>query len=237
MRPPAWQAVLFDLDGTLVDSAPDLRLALERMLAAEGRPAPDLAAVRTMVGEGARVLVQRAAAAAGLPLDVPMLDRLHRRFLEIYGAEPCRDTVLFTGAAELLEGLRAAGLRLGLCTNKPQGPTELLIEALGIGGSFDAVIGGDALPWRKPDARHATTVLERLGVTPDRALLVGDSGVDLATARAAGLPCVLVSFGYTTRPAQELGADAVIDRLADLPAVLDRLGGRHLDRGLAAGGA
>jgi phosphoglycolate phosphatase len=237
MPPRAWQAVLLDLDGTLVDSAPDLRLALERLFAEEGRGAPDLEAVRGMVGEGARVLVARAAAAVGLVPDQAGLARLHERFLEIYSAEPCRDTVLFPGAHELLRILRDAGLRLGLCTNKPQRPTELLLDALGIDAYFGAVLGGDALPWRKPDPRHATAALERLGVERGRAVLVGDSAIDLATARAAGLPCVLVSFGYADRPVPELGADAVIDRLAELPAVLDRLGAAHLDRGLAAGGA
>jgi phosphoglycolate phosphatase len=237
MPPCRWRAVLFDLDGTLVDSAPDLRLALERLLGEEGLPAPDLAAVRGMIGEGARVLVERALRAAGLPPDEAQTTRLHARFLELYAAEPCRDAVLFAGARDVLAGLCAAGTGLGLCTNKPQRPTELLLEALGLGDMFGAVLGGDALPWRKPDPRHALAVLERLGAAPGTAVLVGDSRIDLATARAAGLPCVLVSFGYSDAPAEQLGADAVIARLDELPAVLDRLAERHLDRRSVVEGA
>lgn len=237
MPPCPWPAVLFDLDGTLVDSAPDLRLALERLLGEEGLPAPDLAAVRGMIGEGARVLVERALAAAGLAPDEARTTRLHGRFLDLYAAEPCRDTVLFAGARDALAWLRAGGTGLGLCTNKPQRPTELLLEALGLGAMFGAVLGGDALPWRKPDPRHALAALERLGAAPGAAVLVGDSRIDVATARAAGLPCVLVSFGYSDKPADQLGADAVIDRLDELPAVLDRLAERHLDRRSVVEGA
>ncbi len=237
MPPCPWPAVLFDLDGTLVDSAPDLRLVLERLLGEEELPAPDLAAVRNMIGEGARVLVERALVAAGVAPDETYTARLHSRFLDLYAAQPCRDTVLFDGARGVLDWLRAGGTALGLCTNKPQRPTELLLDALGLREAFGAVIGGDALPWRKPDPRHALAALERLGAVPGRAVLVGDSRIDVATARAAGLPCVLVSFGYSDAPADQLGADAVIDRLDQLPAVLDRLAGRHLDRRSATEGA
>lgn len=237
MPPCSWPAVLFDLDGTLVDSAPDLRCALARMLAEEGLPAPDLAAVRGMVGEGARVLVERALRSVGAAFDDRRLARLHARFLDLYAAAPCRDTVLYDGARETLARLHAAGTRLGLCTNKPQRPTGLLLRALGLETLFGTVLGGDALPWRKPDPRHALTALERLGSEPGRAVLVGDSRIDLATARAAGLPCVLVSFGYSDAPVDQLGADAVIDHLDVLPGVLDRLAERHLDRPSVVAGA
>jgi phosphoglycolate phosphatase len=214
-------AVVFDLDGTLVDTAPDIAAALAAAFRPSGLRPPGADAVRTMVGDGARVLIARALAAAGdATADV---EALYARFLAWYVSQPCRDSRLYDGALDLLDELAARGVRSGICTNKPQGPTDGLLEALGIRDRFDSVIGGDALPWRKPDPRHLTAVLDRLGAAPDRAVMVGDSRNDVAAARAAGIPAVLVSFGYTAVPARELGADAVIDHLPDLPAALARL--------------
>ena len=218
-----WHAAVFDLDGTLVDTAPDLHRVLAGVMEGIGREAPDPDAVRAMVGEGARVLLERALAASGGPGGAPPIETLLAEFIATYTAEPCRDSRIFDGLLEVLGGLEQAGTRLGVCTNKPQGPTEGLLRALGLAHRFGAVYGGDALPVRKPDPAHLAAVLADLEAPPSQSVMIGDSRTDLLTARALGVPCVLVSFGYTTVPARELGADAVIDSFAELPAALARL--------------
>ena len=216
-------AVVFDLDGTLVETAGDLHLVLAEVLAERGLLAPGLAQVRAMIGDGARVLIERALAAIGADGDPALVAALFDRFRARYAQEPCRASSLYPGAIELLDQLAAAGRPLGLCTNKPQGATDGLLAALGIRDRFAAVLGGDALPVRKPDPGHLAAVLAAMAAPADRAVMVGDSRNDLVTARGLNVPCILVSFGYTDRPARELGADAVIDRLSDLPETLRRL--------------
>lgn len=217
------RAAVFDLDGTLVETAPDLHRVLAAVLAGRGLPAPTLDELRQMVGDGARALIERGFAAAGAPLAGEELDRLYDRFIELYVAEPCIDSYAFEGVEEVLGALTADGWALGVCTNKPQRPSELLLEKLGLARHFGAVVGGDALPVRKPHPDHLRAALETLGVQPRQAVMVGDSRNDLATARALGVPCVLVSFGYTTVPARELGAELVVDRFADVAAAVASL--------------
>jgi phosphoglycolate phosphatase len=221
--PAPLAAVVFDLDGTLVDTAADLQAHVNAVLGEFGRPELALADVRLLVGDGARTLLRRGLeASGGVPVGVD-LDRLHARFLARYTADPARFSAVHAGVAPVLERLQAQGLRLGVCTNKPQAPTERLLAALGLHRFFEAIVGGDAAPAKKPDARHLSAVFERLGTAPARAVMVGDSGNDLLAARALGVPCILVSFGYTPVPARALGADRVIDRFADLPAALASL--------------
>lgn len=224
------RAVIFDLDGTIVDTAPDLHDQLEITLRQHDRPCPPLADVREMIGDGARVLIETGfAATGGWPADAD-LDLLYAGFLERYTAEPMKLSKPFPGLGPLLDELGAADLRLGVCTNKPQAPSERILVALGLAGRFEAVVGGDVLPVRKPDPGHLGAVLERLGCAPEAAVMVGDSANDVAAARGVGLPCVLVSFGYTRIPARELGGDLVIDRLCDLPTALRELAaGRRAD--------
>ena len=213
--------MVFDLDGTLIDTAADIHAVLAEVLLEAGHEAPDLAAVRAMFGDGARVLIERAVARVRAGGDV---DELLRRFTRRYGEVPCRHSAPYPGAVALLEALRARGMRLGLCTNKPQAPTLGLLEALNLSQAFDAVIGGDMLEGvRKPDPAHLGAVLTALHATPEAAVMIGDSRNDLLAARGAGVRCVLVSFGYTAVPARELGADAVVDRLDELPALLTRV--------------
>ncbi len=217
-------ALIFDLDGTLVETTGDLHLVLAEILAEAGLEAPSLPAVRGMIGDGARVLIERALVAIDRPAGPAAVDELFARFRERYAEVPCRRSEPYPGARDLLARQQAAGFRLGLCTNKPQGATDGLLRALDIDGYFDAVIGGDVLPGiRKPDPAHLAAVLDRLAVKPAAAVMVGDSRNDLLTARGLGIPCILVSFGYTDTPASELGADAVVDHLGEVPAALERL--------------
>ena len=176
-----------------------------------------------MVGDGARALIERGFnASGGLPPQTD-LDQLFRGFLERYTAEPVRLSRPFDGLAPLLDRLAAGGLKLGICTNQPQAPSETLLRRLELDSWFQAVVGGDVLPVKKPDRGHLDGVLARLEVRPERAIMVGDSRNDVLAARACGVPCVLVSFGYTEVPAAALGADLVIDHLDDLDQALLQL--------------
>jgi phosphoglycolate phosphatase len=213
-------ALVFDLDGTIAETAGDLHLILAEVLAEAGLAAPPLSAVRGMIGDGARALIEKALVEIGRPADPDFVDGRFARFRARYAEEPCRASALYPGARELLTGLAAQDVALGLCTNKPQGATDGLLKALEVDHLFGSAIGGDVLGVRKPDGRHLAAVLAALSVPPARAAMVGDSRNDLLTARALGIPCILVSFGYTSVPTRELGADAVIDRLDQLPEAL-----------------
>ncbi|WP_027134294.1 phosphoglycolate phosphatase [Geminicoccus roseus] len=220
---PRLRAVLFDLDGTLVESAPDLHATLVEVMAELGVTAPSLAELRTMIGDGARVLIRRALDAAGHPNDPELLERLFATFLDRYTAHPCRHSYAYDGVVPVLEALSARDLALGVCTNKPHAPTLGLLEALALSRFFQAVVGGDSLPVRKPDPEHALATLRLLDVPAEQAIFVGDSTNDVVTARAAGMKVIVVSFGYTNIPPRELGADLVIDHFADLPAAIERV--------------
>lgn len=226
-------AVVFDLDGTLVDTLPDLHAAVGRLLAERGMAVPSAAAVRRMIGDGARKLVERALG-EGDGIGTAELDLAHERFLAIYNAAPCRDSRVFANAETALDALAAQGLALGICTNKPQRPTDSLLEALGLHWRFGAVVGGDVVARRKPHPDHLRTVLAQLGATPMATVMVGDSRNDLLAARSCGMRCILVDFGYSAEPVEALGADCVISDFAELRPALLGLGltlGATMDEG------
>lgn len=218
-----FDTIVFDLDGTLVETAPDLQAILADVLDEVGVAAPLVDETRPLIGRGARQLVETSLVRAGHPVDATLLDRLHLRFLEIYNAKPCRLSVPYDGVRNVLETFASERRRMGVCTNKPQKPSDALLEALDLRTYFGSVIGADTLPVRKPDPAHLQAVIEELGSTKEKAVMIGDSATDLQTARALGVPCVLVSFGYTEIPARELGADRVIDHFDMLPEALRTL--------------
>lgn len=219
-------AVVFDLDGTLVHSLPGLQRVLNPLLAEDGFAPLEEPEIRRMVGEGVGRLVTRGYAARGWgeecdhPTDPALAARL-ATFKTRYEADPVAGAEAFPQAVAILRRLADAGLRLGVCTNKPAAPTRTLLEALGLAPFLNAVVAGDTLPQRKPDPAPLRRVLEDLGATPDTALYVGDSPTDVLCARAAGLPVVLMAHGYSREPLDSLGADAI---LADFPALAARLG-------------
>ncbi|WP_114952587.1 phosphoglycolate phosphatase [Sphingosinicella terrae] len=215
-----FDVVAFDLDGTLVDSASDLAAALNHTLARLGRPLVPTERVRHLIGHGARALLRRGLAASGESPEA-LVDEGFPIFLDYYADHLCVGSRLYPGLQPALERIEACGARLALCTNKPERMARLLLEALGLGSRFAAIVGGDSLPVRKPDPAPLRAAIEASG--GGRAAFVGDSIIDADTARAAGLTFVAVSFGYSDRPAVELGADAVIDSLALLPETLERL--------------
>ncbi len=220
--------IVFDLDGTLVDTAPDLTAALNHVLTNEGRPTLPMAEVRNLVGHGARALIERGMSLNGAPPAEPELQRMLKLFLSYYGDNIANKSKLFPGVIEALNHLRAQKARLGVCTNKPAGLTQALLNALNMQAQFEAVLGSDSLPVRKPDPLHLIETIRQAGGDPARAVMVGDSATDVHTAKAANVPVVLVSFGYTQIPAQELGADSVIDSFDALIEVLPDL--LRLDR-------
>lgn len=213
-------AVVFDLDGTLIDSAPDVAQALNTLLAEEGRRILTLAEVQELVGEGAVALIERAWNATGAP--AASVGALVTRYLAHYRADPAGHTVIYEGVVEELARLRAGGVKLGICTNKPDGMTNLVLEALGLAPFFDAVVGGD-FPRRKPEGEHVRETLRRMGAGVEGAVYVGDSRTDVLAAHDAGLKVVAVDWGYARMDPADLGADILISsyrHLADALAAL-----------------
>jgi phosphoglycolate phosphatase len=211
------RAIVFDLDGTLVDSALDLAATLNRQLSRHGRTQVALADVRNMIGEGAAKLVERGFnKTGGMPNGAWTLDKLTAEFLADYSKAVALHTRPFPHVVDALERFGRAGIAMGVCTSKAGALTRQLLDELDLTRHFAAVAGGDDVRARKPDPSHVLHVLERMGVPADNAIYVGDSETDVKTARNAKLPVILVTFGYTPTPAAQLGADAVIDCFSEL---------------------
>ena len=217
------RAVIFDLDGTLVDSAPDIREAVNAGFGPLGIPPFPLATVKELIGGGAAVAVLRAAQRLGVTLaeadEAAVLDR----FMITYARVSAEGRGLYPGAHEVLAQLKAEGRGLALCTNKAEAITRITLKALGIDGYFGAVVAArDDLP-KKPDPAMLLAALAPLGVSPADAVMIGDSHADIDGARAAGMRSIAVSYGYSQTPAAKLGASMVVDSLAEIPAALAAL--------------
>ena len=218
------RAVVFDLDGTLIDSAPDVARSLNIVLTEHGRNTVGLEQVRGFIGDGAAKLLERGLAATGGGTAAEVRAAT-ARFLEAYEAEPAGLTRPYPGVVATLERLLNQGIRLGICTNKAAGATRAVLAALALDQYFGAVIAGDTLPVRKPDPAPLRAALDRLGAGAGEAVMVGDNEHDAATAAAAGVPCILVTYGYARAPLASLPAAARIDRFEEVPGVLERLAG------------
>lgn len=213
-RPGPLRAVLFDLDGTLVDSAPDLHAALNAVLQRRGLRALSLDEVKSMIGDGAAMLVRRGLAAAGG--DAGETDAVLQEFLVVYQAEAVRHTRPYDGVIDTLKHLHRSGLRLAVVTNKPHAASMAVLEGLGMARFFEAVVGGDTAARRKPHPDPVLHALRLMGVAPSQTVMVGDNHHDVAAARAAGVGAVAVTYGYSHVPHAQLGADRLIGRFADL---------------------
>ena len=219
--------VAFDLDGTLADTGPDLAASLNHALVELGRPRVPAEEVRHLVGHGARALLRRGLAATG---EAPeeLVEAGFPIFIDHYRDHICVGTRPYAGVEAALDGLAARNVRLALCTNKQEALTLALLDALGWRRRFDAMVGGDTLPVRKPDPAPLFEAIARAG--GGRAAFVGDSITDADTAKAASIPFVAVSFGFSDRPVAALGADAVIDRYEELEAALVHLSTPHVTK-------
>ncbi|MBX7248180.1 MAG: HAD-IA family hydrolase [Caulobacteraceae bacterium] len=216
-------AIAFDLDGTLVETAPDLIGALNAVLSERRLPALPLASARHLVGLGARVMLEHGFREAGATYDAGDMPLLVDRFVEIYRGRIAEQSRPFPGVEAALNQLAAEGAVLVVATNKRTDLSLELLERLGLLDRFAAVVGPDAVTRRKPDPAHLVEAVRKAGGDPGRALMVGDSMNDVLPARAAGMPVVAVSFGYTETPAADLGADALIEHFDQLPAVARKL--------------
>lgn len=211
-------AVLFDLDGTLVDSASDITVAVNRMLVEEGLAEVDESLVRSWIGDGSGMLLETALAHTGAARTA---EELLPRFMKHYGDSLLLSPQLYPGVRETLDALAAKGVTMAVCTNKPEPYVAPLLEELGIADAFAAVVGAGTLPERKPHPQPLLHLAGQFGLAPEQCLMVGDSPTDFNAARAAGMPVVLVSYGYPRGfDLHGAGALAVIDRfdqLLDLP--------------------
>jgi phosphoglycolate phosphatase len=208
--------LVLDLDGTLVDTAVDLVATLNLILGREGVPPLAYAEAVKKIGNGARAMLETGLAARGVDVAPARLDSLYGAFLDHYEAHMADHSRPFPGAVEALDRFAAEGWTLAVCTNKLERLSKMLLADLGIGDRFAVIAGQDTYGVRKPDPRHLTETIRNAGGTPERAVMVGDSILDIDTARAAGVRSVAVSFGYSPVAATEFGADRVIDRFDQL---------------------
>ena len=215
-------AIVWDLDGTLIDSAPDLGTALNELLREHGQAEQSSRAVRSMIGDGVAKLVERGFAASGHIVRDAQLSRLVRQFMTIYAECAADKTRPYPGALDALQQFKDAGIRQGICTNKPEAITRQILHDLSLAKYFDAVVGGDTTPKKKPDPLPLRDCLQALGVNPIDSLMIGDSAVDVAAAKAVNMPVGLVTHGYAREPIENLPADFLVYDLSSLPAILTK---------------
>jgi phosphoglycolate phosphatase len=222
--------LVFDLDGTLADTAPDLLAALNWVLPRYGFRSAEDADFRQGIGQGARALTEYAVMRQGAVVDTPTLDAMFGDFLGHYEANICVGTKLFPGAAALLDRFEAHGWAFAVCTNKPAAMSELLLRKLGVAERFAAIKGGDSFPYKKPDPAHLLDTIAAASGSRERAVMVGDSRTDLDAARGAAVPMIGVTFGYTAVPMRELDPEIVVDSFdAILPETAAELLGARGD--------
>jgi phosphoglycolate phosphatase len=215
--------IVFDLDGTLVDTAPDLISALNVILEREGMPPVPLHQARTMIGAGARRLLERGLELDGRAASLADIDRLTTDFIDYYAAHIADASRPFEGLEATLDDLAAAGYRFAVCTNKLEWLSKRLLDRLGLSARFSAICGADTFGVSKPDPAILRETVARAGGHLSSAIMVGDAGPDVGVARRAGIPVIGVSFGYTEVPMAELKPDRLIDRMSQLPDAVESL--------------
>ncbi|MBE7183697.1 MAG: phosphoglycolate phosphatase [Methylobacterium mesophilicum] len=212
--------LVFDLDGTLVDTAPDLVASLNHSLASAGVEPAERDSIGFHVGMGGRAMIERAYNLRSRTLGADELERLAAIFLAHYTDNIPGSSKPYPGVVESIERHRAAGFGFAICTNKPEALALRLVETLGLARHFSAVCGADTFPFRKPDARHLLETIARAGGSPDASVMIGDSKTDIHTAQNAGVPVVAVDFGYTDRHVSEYEPSVVISAYDELTVAL-----------------
>ena len=210
-------ALVFDLDGTLIDSVPQVAWAMNRVFAEDGLALVSLDEVRAAVGFGARAMFDKTLASRRTDVNI---DEMIRRYIAAYQEDPAVETVVYDEVREVLTEFSASGVLMGVCTNKPSRITDAVLRALDLDRFFGLVVAADDTPFMKPDGRHVLAVLDALMVDTERAVLVGDSETDVSAGQSAGLATVAVTYGYCHVPFAELGADVLIDTFGKLPNAL-----------------
>ena len=214
-------AIVWDLDGTLIDSAPDICRALNAVLAEAGFATHKEQSVRTMIGNGVPKLVERGFLAVGHQLCNTDLEVMVARFMALYSADPTARTRMYPGVAATLEKLAAAGVKQGLCTNKPEAVTRSILRRLNIDRYFSSVVGGDTTDARKPDPKPLETCIETMEATVNGTIMIGDSAIDAGSARALGVPIGLVAHGYRHTDLTSIDADFLVEDIASVPEILE----------------
>jgi phosphoglycolate phosphatase len=207
---------VFDLDGTLAETAPDIIATLNVILSREGLSPVGIEKARELVGAGARALIERGFKLYDRPLPPAKLDALFADFLEIYAGQVADHSHLFPGVESALDQLADEGFLLAVCTNKPERHSRLLLDALKASHRFAAIAGRETFAFCKPDPRHLTETIRLANGDASRAVMIGDSRTDINTAKAAGIPVIAVPFGYTDQPIETLGPDLVIGHFDEL---------------------
>jgi phosphoglycolate phosphatase len=220
------RTVVFDLDGTLVDTAPDLISALNVVLACEGLPAMPLASARNMIGAGAKKLIERGLEAEGVSVSAAELSRMMEDFIAYYAEHIAEASRPFEGLERALDDLHASGYRLAVCTNKLEWLSKRLLDQLNLGRRFAAICGADTFGVAKPDPAILRQTVARAGGELSSTIMVGDAGPDVGVARRAGVPVIGVSFGYTEVPIADLKPDRVIHHMDELAAAVENLARR-----------
>ncbi len=211
-----FKCVIFDIDGTLIDTAPDLLATLNVLFTRRGHRKITLAEIRTVIGGGAKAMIRAGGKLTGNPFSDAEIEEMFQEYLAYYSSHIADHSQLFSGGQNLLEACKAQNITMSVCTNKLEGLTVTLLKALNLSDYFQTIIGSDTLPTMKPDPAGVFKILEKAKCKPDETLFIGDSATDLGAARNAGVPCVLVDYGYTPTPARELGADQIIGDLGSL---------------------
>lgn len=216
MKATDFKCLIFDLDGTLVDTAPDLLATLNVLFSRRGHREITLGEIRTVIGHGAKAMIAEGGELTGNPFNADEIEELFLEYLAYYSAHIADHSQLFPGGQAVLDTCKAKSILTAVCTNKLESLSLSLLEALNLSDYFQTVIGSDTLPTMKPDPAGVLKILENAGIAPKEALFIGDSATDLGAARNAGVPCVLVDYGYTKTPASELNPDAIISDLGEL---------------------
>lgn len=216
----AYSVIIFDLDGTLINTAPDVRLAINKTLALYNQPGINLSEIYPLLGRGVTFMMEKSFLKIGMALNKSEIKKTVANYLNFYRECPVVDTEIYPGVVEVLSVLKKNGVRLGICTNKPSTMTMLILDRLGLTPFFEAILAGEDVKYPKPDGRHIHEVLKKMDSSNLKAVMVGDTSVDMAAAEDAGIPFIGVSYGYE---GNKLNSKCLINSILDLPTVLNTI--------------